>query len=81
MLASADFHPAFGDTRVNFEVNRFLGSTSPGANFPIGNGLGVAVVLEKTSPGTLSLPVQAFLRIHSCGVEFNPRQRDDSVTV
>jgi hypothetical protein len=85
VLASADFRPAFGDTATPFEVHRFLGSTQPGANFSIGNGLGVAVVVEKTSPGALALtgpgPFQAFLRLHSVALDFNPRPRDDSVTV
>jgi hypothetical protein len=83
VLASADFRPVFGDAAVSFEVNRFLGSTQPGANFPIGNGLGVAVLVEKSSPATLALPGngQAFLRIHSVTLDFNPRPRDDSVTV
>jgi hypothetical protein len=85
VLAAAEFRPTFGVAATTFEVNRFLGSMIPGANFPIGNGLGVAVVLEKTSPGTLALPgpgpFQAFLRIHSVSLEFNARPRDDSVTV
>ncbi len=80
VLAAADFRPAFGAS-ASFEVNRFLGSTQPGANFPIGNGLGVAVVVEKTSPGTLTPAGQAYLRVHSVALEFNPRPRDDSVTV
>jgi len=85
VLATADFRPVFGDTSASFELNRFLGSTQPGANFPIGNGLGVAIIFEKTSPGTLTLPAggpsQAFVRIHSVGLDFDPRPRDDSVTV
>jgi hypothetical protein len=85
VLATADFRPAFDATATTFEVNRFLGSTQPGVNFPIGNGLGVAVVVEKTSPGTLSPvgmdPFQAYLRIHSGTLDFSPRPRDDSVTV
>ncbi len=84
VLASADFRPTFGAAAA-FEVNRFLGSTTPGANFAIGNGLGVAVVIEKTSPGPLSLagpsPFQAFLRIHATTLEFSARPRDESVTV
>jgi hypothetical protein len=81
VLASADFRPTFQNSST-FEINRFLGSTTPGANFPIGNGLGVAVVVEKTSPGPLpSVPLQAFLRIHSIALDFNARPRDESVTV
>jgi hypothetical protein len=64
-------------------VDRFLGSTTPGANFPIGNGLGVAVIVEKTSPGALQLGGResAYLRLHSVSLDFNPRPRDESVTV
>ena len=81
VLASTTFQPTFGDNATTFEVNRFLGSTVPGANFAIGNGLGVAVVVEKTSPGSLTLDGAAFLRVHSVGVEFSARPRDESVTV
>ncbi len=87
VLATAEFRPTFSDgsTATPFTVDRFLGSTTPGANFPIGNGLGVAVVVEKTTPGALQLPErgprEAFIRIHSVSLEFNPRARDESVTV
>jgi hypothetical protein len=85
VLASADFRPTFGANAAAFEVSRFLGSTQPGANFPIGNGLGVGVILEKTSPGTLSLPrsdsARLFVRIHSVTLDFSARPRDESVTV
>jgi hypothetical protein len=85
VLASADFQPAFGDGKTvgTYAVDRFLGSTVPGANFAIGNGLGVAVVVEKTSPGTLTLsgpgPHRSFVRLHSVSLEFSPRPRDESV--
>ena len=87
VLASADFQPRFGDgtAAATYSVSRFLGSTQPGANFAIGNGLGVAIVVDKTSSGTLQLAgrgrQQAFVRIHSASLEFNPRTRDDSVIV
>jgi hypothetical protein len=85
VLATADFRPAFGDAKTagTFKVDRFLGSTIPNQNFPIGNGLGVAVVVEKTSPGALPLamtgPHQAFVRIHAVSLEFSARPRDESV--
>jgi hypothetical protein len=85
VLASADFRPEFGDGKAagTHSIDRFLGSTQPGANFAIGNGLGVAVVVEKTSPGTLELPGRgphrAFVRLHGVSLEFDPRPRDDSV--
>jgi hypothetical protein len=87
VLAAADFRPAFGDGRAaqGYTVARFLGSTQPGVNFAIGNGLGVAVVVERTSAGPLSLsgpgPHRAFVRVHSVTLEFSPRPRDESVTV
>jgi hypothetical protein len=83
-LASAEFRPAFGKTDT-FQVDRFLGSTVPGANFPIGNGLGVALVVEKKTPGRVTIPEdaprRAALRIHSATLDFSPRARDESVTV
>lgn len=83
VLASANFQPQFGDACSSFSVDRFLGSTTPGANFSIGNGLGVAVVVEKSSPGDLRLtgPQRACVRIHSVTLDFQARPRDDSVTV
>ena len=83
VLASAEFRPAFGDNPQAYSVDRFLGSTTPGANFPIGNGLGVAVFVEKTSSGTLQPAGResAFLRIHAVSLDFQPRPRDESVTV
>lgn len=83
-LAAIAFRPTFGDEASKYTVSRFLGSTQPGANFPIGNGLGVMIAVEKTTPGDLPLPVrgphQAFLRVHSVALAFSPRQRDDTVT-
>ena len=83
-LASAEFRPTFGKTE-SFKLDRFLGSTTPGANFSIGNGLGIAIVVEKKSPSPLTLPKnephQAALRIETVTLTFSPRQRDESVTV
>ncbi|MCI0464956.1 MAG: hypothetical protein L0Z62_49170, partial [Gemmataceae bacterium] len=84
-LASASFQPVFGDASAvrTFSVDRFLGSTQANVNFAIGNGLGVAIMVEKTSAGALQLagpgPHRAFVRLHSVALDFNPRPRDDSV--
>ena len=82
-LASAEFRPTFGKTE-SFKVDRFLGSTVPGANFSIGNGLGVAVEIAKKIAGSLTLaknePHRAAIRIHSVTLEFNARPRNESVT-
>ncbi|MFM9960233.1 MAG: DUF1501 domain-containing protein [Planctomycetaceae bacterium] len=83
-LASAEFRPSFGKTET-LKLDRFLGSTTPGANFSIGNGLGVALIVEKKTPGSLTLPRneshRAGLHIESVNLDFNPRVRDESVTV
>ena len=83
-LASAEFRPSFGKTET-FKLDRFLGSTVGGSNFAIGNGLGVAIVVEKKTPGSLTLPKneshRSALRIESVTLEFSPRKRDESVTV
>ncbi len=80
-LASAEFRLAFGKTET-FTVDRFLGSKVPGANFAIGNGLGVAVVVEKKTPGRLTLPKtgphRAALRIHSVTLDFSEAPRDEN---
>lgn len=82
-LASVEFRPSFGKTET-FKLDRFLGSTTPGGNFLIGNGLGVAIAVEKKAPGQLTLPKseshRAALRIESVTLEFSPRVRDKSVT-
>jgi hypothetical protein len=80
-LASAEFRPALG--RVDrFQVDRFLGSTAPGVNFPIGNGLGVAVIVEKKTPGPPALPVngpaRAAVRIRSAALAFGAAPRHDN---
>jgi hypothetical protein len=81
-LAATEFRPALGKIDT-FKVDRFLGSTTPGANFPIGNGLGVALVVAKKTAGALTQPAgephRAALRVHSATLDFSPRQRDESV--
>ncbi|HVW00810.1 MAG TPA: DUF1501 domain-containing protein [Planctomycetaceae bacterium] len=83
-LASLEFRPTHGKSQ-EFVLDRFLGSTTPGANFPIGAGLGVMICVEKHTPGTLTIngdgsnPIG--LRVESVQLTFNPRQRDESVTV
>jgi hypothetical protein len=59
-----------------------LRSQDGGAN-EIEMGVGIAVVVEKTSPGALALPAgaRAFLRVDDVAVSFVPRPRNDDVTV
>jgi hypothetical protein len=77
-LASAEFRPEFGKPK-KFKVARFLGSTAAGANFPIGNGLGVAVVVAKSSPGALKAGAKpAGVWIRTAAVEFGAAPRNDN---
>jgi hypothetical protein len=80
-LAAVEFQPSFGKTQT-FEVDRFLGSKAGGVNFPIGNGLGVAVVIEKKTAGPLRIPGnevhQACIRLHSVTLEFSPGARHEN---
>jgi hypothetical protein len=80
-LAAREFRPEYGKVG-RFSVERFLGSRGGGANFPIGNGLGVAVVVEKKTPGQLSFPKgeahRAAIRIRSAILEFGAVPRDEN---
>jgi hypothetical protein len=66
-----------------FTLAQLLDSRVPNVNFTVGLGLGVAVLVEKTTPGNLEIPAgkQAFLRIDDVELIFNPRQRNDDVQV
>jgi uncharacterized protein DUF1501 len=83
-LAAAPFQPTFlqpDDQPGEFTLSRFLGSTTPGANFAIGNGLGVAVVVEGKSPLVAVTGETAYVQIHSVKLGFDPRPRDENVVV
>jgi hypothetical protein len=86
-LADETFAPTFtsaGGEAQSFTVSRYLGSTVPNVNFPIGNGLGVAVVVQRTSSGTLTGKQlgrgEAYLELAQVSLEFSPKQRDETVT-
>ncbi len=84
---SVPFQPEFSDDAApkyqKFQLAKLLDSRTPGSNFAVGLGLGVAVIIEKTSPGTLELPAggRAFIRIDDVELVFNPRVRNDDVQV
>jgi hypothetical protein len=83
-LAAMPFQPTFldqGDQPGEFMLSRFLGSTTPGTNFPIGNGLGVAVVVESKSPRATVPDETAYVQIHAVKLSFDPRPRDENVVV
>ena len=74
-LAAAEFRPSFGAPSA-FRVERFLASTAPGANFAIGNGLGVAVVVTATA--ALTPAARAGLRLTAAEVAFSAAPRLDN---
>ncbi len=82
-LASVEFLPEYGKVG-RFQLDRFLGSRGGGANFSIGNGLGVAVVVAKKTPGPLTFPKneprRAAVRVRSVKLEFGAAPRDENNT-
>lgn len=81
-LASVDFRPSYGKLE-RFQLDRFLGSRGGGMNFAIGNGLGVAVVVEKKDSGPLRLGQgrHAGIRISGVRLVFGAAPRDEVNTV
>jgi hypothetical protein len=83
-LTSTEFRPAYGKAG-RFTLDRFLGSHGSGVNFPIGNGLGVAVIVEKKTPGPLILRRRevhlAAIRIRSVELAFSAVPRDENNTL
>jgi hypothetical protein len=81
--ASAPFVPALSAKK--FELSKQFVNPKPGDNFSFGLGLGVAVLVEKTSPGVLELPGGkahgAEVLVKSVRVEFTAKPRLDQVTV
>ncbi len=95
VFAAYDFQPTWceaGQPKYDrFQVSATLRSQDGGA-METSRGIGAAVIVEKVSPGVLELPVgatgvspvrgpQAFIRIDDVELVFNPRPRDESVTV
>jgi hypothetical protein len=64
-------------------TDSLLDSRTPNVNFAVGLGLGVAVIVEKSTPGALELPAgtRAFVRVDDAGLVFTPRVRNDDVQV
>jgi hypothetical protein len=88
-FASAVIRPSYADRRTGkyarFSVSATLKSQDDDA-FHLSKGIGVAVLLEKTSPGVLDLAAlgdkaQRSIRIDTAALAFTPRPRDDDVQV
>jgi hypothetical protein len=83
-LAAKEFQPKFGKVG-QFSLDRFLGSRGSGVNFSIGNGLGVAVSVEKKTLGQLSFPENephhGAVRVQSAKLDFSAVPRDEVNTL
>jgi hypothetical protein len=79
-LGSFVFKPEFGKWK-SFTVDRFLGSRGGGANFPIGNGLGVLLSVTKHTAGALTCAAGVGLRVRAANLEFGAVPRDDNNTL
>ncbi len=89
-LASVTFQPRFFAPdeagSETFELAKEFINPSPGQNYSFGPGLGVAILLEKTSEGVLELPAtglpqRALLRITGVQIEFAGKERNKDVRV
>ncbi len=89
-LASLPFHPKFAaDDSAEFqlvEMEKNFVNPNPGQNFSFGSGLGVAIIVEKTSEGVVELtgesaPCHAYVRIGEVTLDFNGKPRNEDVKV
>lgn len=89
-LAKLDFAPKFRDADSpgfdEFRLTRQFVNPTPGSNFSFGLGLGVAVIVQKTSPGVLKLPADAkgqsaLIRLAAVELTFRGKERNPDVTV
>ena len=84
---SIEFKPEFfegPDLKTQKHVlAKLMDSRVPNVNFSVGLGFGIAVIIEKTSPGVLELPenFRAFIRVEDTSLVFTPRVRNDDVQV
>jgi hypothetical protein len=72
-----------GTELQSFEVSKNFSNPKPGENFSFGLGMGVAVILEKTSEGVLEIPAKSFawLKIDRFELDFDPKPINDKVKV
>ena len=89
-LATLDITPKFCDAAAlsfeEFRLTKQFMNATPGSNFSFGLGLGVAVIVQKTSPGVLQLPANAqeqsaVIRLAAVELTFRGKERNPNVTV
>ena len=78
--ASSTFRPPFAAEAETFTLATVLRSQDGGA-MQLSQGVGIAIVLEKMTPGALLPSADAFLRIDGVELLFDPRPRNDEVVV
>lgn len=77
------FAPAGMPRMDRFELTKEFVGPSPGSNHSFGLGLGIAILVEKTSDGPLALPAgkSAGIRIGSVELSFTGKVRNEDVKV
>ena len=86
VFATTEFQPPWCEAEKPryepFQVSATLRSQDGGA-METSRGIGVAVIVERVTPGELELPAGAtgFIQLDGVELSFNARPRDDSVTV
>lgn len=86
-LAALPFSPTFagveGTVAETFVLEKEFVNPAPGSNFSFGLGMGIAIVIEKTSEGVLDLAAgdMAALRIDKLELEFIGKERNKDVQV
>lgn len=89
VLAAVDFKPPLAGSGKpafqRFKLEKTFLPAKPGQNISFGLGLGVAVVVEKTNPATLSLPasaeMSALVHIPRVDLDFAGKERYEDVQV
>jgi hypothetical protein len=83
-FASLRFQPPYADGRAGgyeaFELNTILRSQDGGA-FQLSRGVGLAIVVEKTTHGELAWTAPAFVCVDDVELRYVPRPRNDDVQV
>jgi hypothetical protein len=81
-FASLPLHLTDDGPAQTFSLSAVLKSQDEGA-FQLSKGVGVALVVERSTPGPLALApaAEAFLQIDGVELSFDPRPRNDDVTV
>jgi hypothetical protein len=87
-LGSLTVQPPYaepGGKVEEYTLEKVFENPSAGANFSFGLGMGVAVIIEKTSDAPLELPAdcpnRAHIRVHELTLDFAGKKRKEDVVV